>query len=318
MFMGEIMCLFVYYAMKVQSGGSSVDRVEESPTETSPLVPQEPVVEEEAQHHPIEMEGSYNLLLAVPTVCDLTGTTLMNVGLIYVSASVYQMLRGSIVLFTGILSVVLLKRDHPAYRWFALITVFAGVAIVGLSGSMTSNASTVTLSDSLFGVCLVVLAQIFTALQFVVEEKIMSRFNVPAIKAVGLEGLFGLIFVGIAMPVLHFFSHKGSRLDMIEGFHQIADNPQVLYAGIGIIFSIAFFNWFGLSVTRNISATSRSMIDTCRTLFIWIVSLSLGWESFKWAQVVGFIVLVYGTLVFNDVVAPPPFICAKTNETQQE
>jgi hypothetical protein len=65
------------------------------------------------------------------------------------------------------------------------------------------------------------------------------------------------------------------------------------------------FNFFGLSVTRQISATSRSTIDTCRTLFIWIVSLGLGWETFKWLQVLGFVLLVWGTGVFNEIVSPP-------------
>jgi len=65
------------------------------------------------------------------------------------------------------------------------------------------------------------------------------------------------------------------------------------------------FNFFGLSVTRTVSATARSTIDTCRTLFIWIVSLFLGWESFKWLQVLGFVLLVYGTFLFNGLVRPP-------------
>ena len=65
------------------------------------------------------------------------------------------------------------------------------------------------------------------------------------------------------------------------------------------------FNFFGLSVTRTVSATSRSTIDTCRTLFIWIVSLGLGWESFKWLQIVGFGLLVYSTFVFNGLVQAP-------------
>ena len=69
------------------------------------------------------------------------------------------------------------------------------------------------------------------------------------------------------------------------------------------------FNFFGLSVTRSVSATSRSTIDTCRTLFIWLVSLALGWESFMWLQVVGFALLVYGTFLFNDIVRPPLKAC---------
>ncbi|TDZ66176.1 Solute carrier family 35 member F6 [Colletotrichum sidae] len=69
--------------------------------------------------------------------------------------------------------------------------------------------------------------------------------------------------------------------------------------------SIGGFNFFGLSVTRSVSATSRSTIDTCRTLFIWIVSLGLHWETFKWLQVVGFALLVYFTFLFNGIVQPP-------------
>jgi hypothetical protein len=65
------------------------------------------------------------------------------------------------------------------------------------------------------------------------------------------------------------------------------------------------FNFFGLSVTRTVSATSRSTIDTCRTLFIWIVSLGLKWETFKWLQVAGFALLVYFTFLFNGIVQPP-------------
>jgi hypothetical protein len=96
----------------------------------------------------------------------------------------------------------------------------------------------------------------------------MEKYSVPAIKAVGLEGIFGLITLGVAMPLLHVTyglnGPPGNFADLRHGFHQVFDFPQVWGAGIGIIFSISFFNWFGLTVTRNISATSRSTIDTCR------------------------------------------------------
>ncbi len=37
------------------------------------------------------------LAFAVPTLCDATATTLLNVGLFYTYASTYQMLRGTLV-----------------------------------------------------------------------------------------------------------------------------------------------------------------------------------------------------------------------------
>jgi preprotein translocase subunit SecF len=42
-----------------------------------------------------------------------------------------------------------------------------------------------------------------------------------------------------------------------------------------------------------------------RTLFIWMVSLFLGWESFSWIQVIGFVVMVTGTFYFNGVLKWP-------------
>lgn len=81
--------------------------------------------------------------------------------------------------------------------------------------------------------------------------------------------------------------------------------------------SLRGYNYFGISVTRSVSATSRSTIDTCRTLFIWALSLWLGWENFKWLQVVGFSLLVYGTFLFNNIVRPPMRACLLEIEREE-
>lgn len=64
----------------------------------------------------------------------------MNIGLLYTPVSIYQMTRGALVLFVGILSVLFLKRRLLIHQWFALTVVVLGVAIVGLSGSLTKQA----------------------------------------------------------------------------------------------------------------------------------------------------------------------------------
>lgn len=68
--------------------------------------------------------------------------------------------------------------------------------------------------------------------------------------------------------------------------------------------SIASFNFFGISLTHELSATARSTIDTCRTLSVWLLAIFMGWESFHFLQFVGFVVLVFGTLCFNGVLNP--------------
>ena len=125
----------------------------------------------------------------------------------------------------------------------------------------------------------------------------MSRYKVEPIAAVSLEGFFGLVTTLVAMPVLHFFFRDRSDFfDIPRGWHQIVSNSAVIWSSVAICISIGSFNFFGLSVTSRVSATTRSTVDTCRTLGIWVVSLSLGWEVLVWPfsvlQVVGFGMLV--------------------------
>ena len=47
------------------------------------------------------------------------------------------------------------------------------------------------------------------------------------------------------------------------------------------------------------SATTRMVLDSVRTLVIWGVSLAVGWQTFHALQLLGFAVLVSGMCVYN-------------------
>lgn len=129
----------------------------------------------------------------------------------------------------------------------------------------------------------------------------MARYSVAPLVAVGYEGLFGALTIVIVMPLLPILRPSlppsaQPFFDLPRGFRQMMDTPTVLWSGVAIAISISLFNFFGLSVTRHVSATARSLTDTCRTLSIWIISLGLGWERLVWPisvlQVSGFALLV--------------------------
>lgn len=297
------------------------------------------------------LEGWKVTLLALPACCDIAGTTLMNVGLLFVAASIYQMTRGALVLFVGLFSVLFLKRRLYLYHWFSLFLVVIGVGLVGLAGALfkgdqnlhsspedkidlvkriVSVARDIAVSaeapevlHTVLGIFLIAFAQVFTATQFCLEEWILERYRLEPLKVVSWEGVFGFLVTVLGQVILHFtvgVSEKGKYgyFDAREGYHEVLSNRAIAVSSILIMISIGGFNFFGLSVTRTISATSRSIIDTCRTLFIWIVSLGLGWESFKWLQVLGFVLLVYGTFMFNDLVRPPIKACLPRREEREQ
>jgi Nucleotide-sugar transporter len=87
----------------------------------------------------LPLKGWKVSLLSLPAICDICGTTLMNVGLLFVVASIYQMTRGALVLFVGLFSVIFLRRTLHLFQWFALVTVVLGVGIVGLAGAIYND-----------------------------------------------------------------------------------------------------------------------------------------------------------------------------------
>ena len=110
--------------------GSSVAVAGEEEEDTSPLV------KTLSQQTPTELRGWKLFLLALPSSCDIMGTTLVNVGLIMVPASIYQMVRGFLVVFVGLFSVIFLKRKLTMSQWGGLFLVVLGVSLVGMSHSL--------------------------------------------------------------------------------------------------------------------------------------------------------------------------------------
>lgn len=216
----------------------------------------------------IHLQGRRIFLLAAPACCDLTATTLMNVGLLFVAASIYQMTRGALVLFVGLFSVLFLRRKLYAYQWAALFVVVLGVALVGLAGALfggdsnkgttqentmeiVSNAmmqardvaQTPEAVKAVIGVLLIAAAQIFTASQFVLEEWILENYEMDPIRVVGWEGIFGFVVTIAGMIILYLAvgrteSGRYGYFDAKEGWHQVFTNRAVIISSIFIMISI--------------------------------------------------------------------------------
>jgi hypothetical protein len=58
-------------------------------------------------------------------------------------------------------------------------------------------------------------------------------------------------------------------------------------------------------ITKYASAAQRSTVDTSRTLVIWLVFIAMGQEHFLVGELAGFVLLVAGTLVYNEIIELP-------------
>ncbi|XP_069030153.1 solute carrier family 35 member F6 [Embiotoca jacksoni] len=256
---------------------------------------------------------SFNpLLFFAPAMCDMTATSIMYVALNMTSASSFQMLRGAVIIFTGLLSVAFLGRRLAANQWIGIFITILGLVIVGLADFVSGHRDdSHKLSDVITGDLLIITAQIIVAVQMVLEEKFVYKHDVHPLRAVGTEGFFGFFVLSLLLIPMYFinvgnFSNNPRQVleDALDAFCQIGHEPLILLALLGNTVSIAFFNFAGISVTKEISATTRMVLDSLRTLVIWVVSLALDWEKFHGLQVLGFLVLLLGTAIYNGLHRP--------------
>uniref|UniRef100_A0A1A8RGX5 Solute carrier family 35 member F6 n=1 Tax=Nothobranchius rachovii TaxID=451742 RepID=A0A1A8RGX5_9TELE len=287
MFLGEFSCLLVFYMLL------RYDRRRPEP-----------------QMNPGQ---SFNpLLFFPPAMCDMLATSIMYVALNMTSASSFQMLRGAVIIFTGLLSVAFLGRRLSPSQWVGIFITILGLVIVGLADFLNGHKDdSHRLSDIITGDLLIIMAQIIASVQMVLEEKFVYKHDVHPLRAVGTEGLFGFIVLTLLLFPMYFiyvgnFSNNPRHVleDALDAFCQIGYKPLILLALLGNTVSIAFFNFAGISVTKEISATTRMVLDSLRTLVIWVVSLALSWEEFQGLQVLGFLVLLLGTALYNGLHRP--------------
>ena len=253
----------------------------------------------------------YNPLIFLPaSICDMCATSLMYIGLNLTYAASFQMLRGAVIIFTALLSVAFLGSTIKAQMWVGMIGVILGLAVVGLTDIILNDNSKSDINAIIAGDLLIIMAQIIVSVQMVYEERVINRFVIHPLEAVGWEGIFGFIILGTMLVPLYYIRYDAfSKLsipprrldDAIDAFYQLAQNPKILIATLGNIFSIAFFNFAGISVTKELNATTRMVLDSLRTIVIWVVSLALLWQPFEGLQILGFILILIGMMLYNDV-----------------
>lgn len=139
------------------------------------------------------------LLLAIPASLDIIASTMMNIALTQVAASVYQMLRGMKIVVTAAMSIIFLKKKLYLHHWSSVACIFVGLILVGIA--VLTGGHSGGIDSSPFGVSILLLATVFSSGLYVVEEKLLGDYYLDPLKVVGLEGLWGFLMWCILLPI---------------------------------------------------------------------------------------------------------------------
>jgi hypothetical protein len=103
-------------------------------------------------------------------------------------------------------------------------------------------------------------------------------------------------------------------------FEDYAANPTLIWISLTLIFTSFMINCTGVTITKLGSSAQRTTVGLAKNAMVWIVFLVIPisyydkerqvWDShriekFSWPQLIGFIVLMIGVLMFNEILVIP-------------
>jgi drug/metabolite transporter (DMT)-like permease len=276
-------------------------------------------------------------LVAIPACCDLTASILQSVALLYLVPSVWQIFRGSILLFTALFAICYRHRRLRPVDWAGVVVTIIGITIVGISAvvnrgsgddkSAIRNSSTGMRVLSMF---LMIIAQGFQAFQTIVEEELLHDVDADVSEIVAFEGFWGLYLqTFITMPLANILPEdagEGLFEHSIESFKMLFSSGRLAVITVLFCLTIAGLNWSGMHVTSVSSAIHRNIYAALRPIAVWALSVIVyyvwpdsgaGEKVDKWSllQGAGFIVSVFGSFIYNRVIKLP--FCKYDDEDEE-
>ncbi|GBF91089.1 hypothetical protein Rsub_04758 [Raphidocelis subcapitata] len=309
MFIGMTFCLPVAYYREHLQRKEREDKALE-----------EPLLGDAAPSHSGIQSGSLRetLLLSIPSFFDLVATILMNIGLLSVTASVYQMMRGAEMLFAAVFAVTFLHRALNRFHLMGISCCVAGIGLVGMSSIFSGEGSSthpVSTDQMLMGMGLIVASQAVQAAQLTFEDFFMADLAMDPMKIVGFEGVFGtLLMVFVMLPIAYFLpggEGTGLHENTLDTLTMIKNSGSLKAVLLIDMFALLAYNISGMLVTGHLGAVFRTVLETMRTLFVWMLGLLLfytplgmgrlgeSWTAWSPLQALGFVILVAGTLVYG-------------------
>jgi len=254
--------------------------------------------------------------LAIPSIFDLGATALCMMGLRYLDVSVYQLLRGSGIIFVAIMKHNFLGNHLYHFQWLGVVFNVLSVVLVGLTAVLSEGSSGKETYDSthaLLGIGLVMTGAFVQALQYVLEEKVMTMdIPSPPLLLIGMEGLWGTILsLFVVYPVAYFLpgDDHGSYENPFNTWHMVVNTPAIQEMFVVYFVAIFSYNLFAVLVTFTMNSIWHAILDNFRPITVWLVDMvifylispSFGepWTHWSYLQLLGMGVLLFGTAVYN-------------------
>lgn len=227
---------------------------------------------------------------AIPGFFNLCNSAMRWGSLIYVAASMAEMLISGLELLLSVVAArCIRKRLISPSRWIGVIVVAIGLVLVRLSNSNSVEEEAVVdqkqqagdeiisskSHNAMIGDVLIIGQCVMSVIQDMTEELFMHESEFPATLLLGMEGLFGLLF---GIPLYLYLAPRFGESPSAT-WETIASSPSKAGSMVGLTFLFTTTGIFNIMATGVTSSMTRNVWKNFRTVLVWAFGLVLFYST---------------------------------------
>lgn len=231
----------------------------------------------------------------IAAFCDFVATLCINTSMTITYASTVSMLRNFMVVIAGVFQVVLIRKAVKVHEWGGIGMIIIALLLTTIPALMDPDGGDdITVGKTVLGVFLAVIGTSVQAFMLLLEEWFFRKGRYSPLKAVGFEGIGGLVYSFIAWPIYQVVGAE----DVTGSWYQQLKSGVVTILSCIYIPCATVFNIAGISTTKLAGGLLRGVCFAVRAPLVWIVSLAARWQDFDWYSLASALVFLVGFMIY--------------------
>ncbi|KAL9188854.1 hypothetical protein ACHAXT_011344 [Thalassiosira profunda] len=208
----------------------------------------------------------------IPALFNLLNSALRWAALVYVDASVTEMMISGLELVLSVVAARIFRhRLVSKSRWAGVFIVTMGVLIVEWA-DMEEAFEVGEVRDTTVGVILIVLQSVLSVLQDIAEEIFMQAADFPATMMLGMEGCYGF---AVGLVIYLSLGNRFGIEDIDATRAALTENATLRWWLVGLPVLFLITGVFNIKATEVTSAMTRNVWKNFRTTLVWVTALGV-------------------------------------------
>jgi len=207
------------------------------------------------------------LLTSIPAFLDFVALQISYEACLSLAASVVVLLKATRVIFTASLTSCILKHPQKPYQWAGiLITILGVVPIAGESVGRAGQAKETSTATVIIALGLILVAELFRAIRFVLEERLIKKERLSPSFLVLAESSFGLAFAATSWVLADLFGWESTSTT----FALLGRSSTLQAILLTTVLASGICNIAGAFITKFLSSVHNALVSELRVVFVWL------------------------------------------------